>query len=244
MGSNQQPMPVESVPDAKFHEAEGEIVEYRALSGLAITAFVLGLASALSLTGPLLLVIPVLGIATALLALRSIERNSGQLTGRGLAVAGLALAVLFGAATPARLVSRKIWIEGRAKEFAALYFEQLAAGNKYAAHQLTQPPDARLPLDERLEGMYSEELKRDLDLTFIEGSIALRLLELGENLEVTHVDTTITPVRTYEDAVRLVYEVTDKRDESAAPWLVVLDLARTVSIADNEQWQIQSVSEQ
>ena len=234
-------MQVQSVEDAKFHETEGEIIEYRALSGLAVTSLVLGLLSVLALFGTLLLVIPLLGIVAAILAMRAIKSNPTQLTGRGLAMVGVALSVLFGAASPARTISRNLWLESRAQEFADLLFQYLAEGDTYRAHQLTLSPDARLPIDADLESLYSEELKNQLKQVFRAGSAAHKLLELGQNARYQHIETRITPIRTYEDWVNLGYEVTDVRDDTAEPIRLNLLLTRTVSIADNEQWQISTL---
>ena len=230
-----------SVSDTKFHEADDDTIQYRALSGTAVAALLLGIASSVALASPLLWVVPVLGCAAAILALRSISRNPAQLTGRWLAIAGLSLSVLFGTAAPARLLSRNMLLENRAKEFAARWFEFLAAGDVHRAHQLRRPAPSRLPMDERLEGLYSKELLDDLDESILSRPAVKRLLALGDAADVTHVSTKVTPVDSNQSFVMLIYRVHDRNDEEATPFQLTLALERSISMVGNEQWQIQSI---
>jgi hypothetical protein len=69
---------------------------YVAVNQTAVVAVFLGLASALALLGWLLLVIPVVGIIFAVVAIWQIKDSAGTQTGRGLAIAGLALCLLLG----------------------------------------------------------------------------------------------------------------------------------------------------
>ena len=71
--------------------------DYVAISGLAIAAVLLGVASAVVLFHVrLLLVIPIAGVVCAVLAWRQVGQSNGTLTGRGLAVLGLALSLGLG----------------------------------------------------------------------------------------------------------------------------------------------------
>ena len=230
-----------STLETKFHDADDGTIQYRALSGFAVAALLLGIASSVALASPLLWFVPVLGCAAAGLALRSINRNPTQLTGRALAVAGLALSVLFGAAAPARLLSRNMLLESHAKEFAARWFEFLAAGDVRRAHQLGRAAASRLPMDERLEGLYTEELTDSLDENLLRRPVVQRLLALGDAADLTHIGTKVTPVDSSQVLVELVYRVRDRNDKQAAPFLLTLSLERTISMVGNEQWQIQSI---
>ncbi len=70
--------------------------EYVAVNGTAVFALLLGLASALSLLDPLLLILPLTGIIVAVMALRQIIQSNGTQTGRGLVMLGLLLILGFG----------------------------------------------------------------------------------------------------------------------------------------------------
>jgi hypothetical protein len=230
-----------SILETKFHDSEDGTIQYRALSGFAVAALLLGIASSVALASPLLWVVPALGCAAAGLALWSINRNPTQLTGRALAIAGLALSVLFGAAAPARLLSHNILLENRAKEFAARWFEFLAAGDAHRAYQLGRPPDWRLPMDERLEGMSTKEMTDDLHKNLLSRPAVQKLLALGDAADLTHVDTKVTRVDSRQSLVMLVYRVRDRNDDQAALFHVTLNLDRTISMVGNEQWQIQTI---
>src|SRR3954452_11695166 len=71
--------------------------EYVAINGAAVTAAILGLASALAIMADVLLVIPLVGIIFAIVALRQISHSSGTQGGRALAWAGLVLSLAFAA---------------------------------------------------------------------------------------------------------------------------------------------------
>ena len=71
--------------------------DYVAISGLAIAAVLLGVASALVLFHlRILLLLPVAGVVCAALAWRQIGQSNGTLTGRGLAALGMALSLVLG----------------------------------------------------------------------------------------------------------------------------------------------------
>jgi hypothetical protein len=71
--------------------------EYVAINGTAVFAFIVGLASALCLFEEVvLLLVPLVGIVTAIVAINQITKSNGTQTGRALAVVGLVLSVAFG----------------------------------------------------------------------------------------------------------------------------------------------------
>jgi hypothetical protein len=71
--------------------------DYVAINGCAIAAILLGVGSALVLFNNLVfLIIPLLGIAAALLAFKQISASNGTQTGREVAAIGLLLALAFG----------------------------------------------------------------------------------------------------------------------------------------------------
>jgi len=76
---------------------DNQTPEYQSLSGAAVLALILGLASPLALAMPALLVVPAAAICVALLAQRKIRDSAGTQTGVAVARWGLALAVLFAA---------------------------------------------------------------------------------------------------------------------------------------------------
>jgi hypothetical protein len=80
-------------PRKKSGEAAPE-TRYRALSGLAIVSVGLGALSALTFLGWSLAVVPLTGMAVGWIALRRIQRNPEELTGKAWAYAGMALSLV------------------------------------------------------------------------------------------------------------------------------------------------------
>lgn len=81
--------------------------DYVAINWLSVLAFLLGLASLLSLAGLSLLVVPLAAILCAVLALWQIQTSNGTQSGRLLAIGGLALALVFGGIQIVRTVQQR-----------------------------------------------------------------------------------------------------------------------------------------
>lgn len=77
--------------------------QYRALSTAAVASLIVGLLSSMAILDWTLIAIPAIGVPLAAYAWLKIRRNSGELTGAGLARAGFALSLLFLIVGPARL---------------------------------------------------------------------------------------------------------------------------------------------
>jgi hypothetical protein len=69
--------------------------QYRALSTAAVASLIVGLMSCLALLDWLLLAVPLIGIVLASLAYVKVKRHRDELSGKGLARAGLALSAVF-----------------------------------------------------------------------------------------------------------------------------------------------------
>ena len=70
--------------------------QYVAVNSAAVIASLLGVASALTIFSPLLLVIPLAGLIVAIVAWRQISDSNGTETGKPVAILGLALSLLIG----------------------------------------------------------------------------------------------------------------------------------------------------
>jgi hypothetical protein len=69
--------------------------EYAAVNGVSVIAVILGVAGALSLLDPVLLVIPLLTVILAIVAIWQVRHSNGTQTGTGLAILALILALGF-----------------------------------------------------------------------------------------------------------------------------------------------------
>ena len=122
---------------------DADLLEYGAISPMAVGSLFLGLASALAMANLLLLVLPLIGLFTSLLALRQIALSEGALVGRKVALSGLALALLFAAMAIGGTVTRYRVLVGEGRSFAEDWLQLVREGDLQRAHQLHLAPDAR-----------------------------------------------------------------------------------------------------
>ncbi len=136
-------------PSPAFHADDPEqSIEYRTLSVPAILGLVLGLASPLCFGAPLLMLIPISGIAISVLALRRIAASDGALAGRWAAVAGLILCTSLAVAPMSREFVLRLLRAQQAQGFAARWLNLVVSGHTEEAFRLTNdsmrgpaPPD-------------------------------------------------------------------------------------------------------
>lgn len=116
-----------------------DAIDYRPVSPLAVAAVVLGCCSAVALLTPFAWFLPLVALATALVALADVARPGAARVGRLPALAGLGLAVGFGAqAVTDAAVGR--WIErSRAVTTAETWLETVRAGRLEEARSVSAP---------------------------------------------------------------------------------------------------------
>lgn len=121
-----------------FHADDSEqTTEYRTLSVLAIISLIFGLASPLCFGAPLLMAIPLIGIAVSILALRRIAAGEGALAGRWMAVTGLILCVGLAVAPITRVYAIRLLRTHQAEEFAQRWINMVVSGHTQQAFRLT-----------------------------------------------------------------------------------------------------------
>jgi hypothetical protein len=131
--------------DRHYPASENEdVVEYRAPSALAVGSLILGVLSPIYVLGSLLIIVPLLGIALALLAFRRIAASDGALVGRSLAVVGLVLATISASTVVGySLVTRQLR-SAQAAEVGREWISLVLSGDTVSAYQLmtgNPPPD-------------------------------------------------------------------------------------------------------
>jgi len=121
--------------------------DYVAINTLAIAATLLGLGSLIvPLLGPYVLqVIPLAAIVAGLVAWRQIQRSNGTQTGKGLALAGMALALLAGGGT---LLAKGVTALKYAPETRAISIIVQKLGNELAEAAAATPPPSSQPTSE------------------------------------------------------------------------------------------------
>ncbi len=106
--------------------AEPAAPEYQSLSGAAVMALVLGLASPLALALPVLLVVPAAAVGMAILAHRKIRDSAGTQTGAAVARWGVALALVSATTALAHGPVRDAIYRRQLTEVAQRWFNLLA----------------------------------------------------------------------------------------------------------------------
>lgn len=122
---------------------ENEIPAYRAISPLAVVSLLLGLLTALSFADLGFLVAGVLAVVAGLVADRTIRRKPDVLTGRGLAQAGIGLALVFGLAAFTTTMVTNYLLHRQAEAFAKMYTETLKTSDMAKAVYFKTPYSLR-----------------------------------------------------------------------------------------------------
>lgn len=225
-----------SSPPAAADRQEG----YRALCPLAVVALLAGLAAWLALLHPALWIVPGVGALLAALALRQIRRSEGELSGRWIALAGLSLSLVFGAAAPTRLLSDQWWLAREAEQAADQWFALLREGHPERAYQLTIAPHVRRPPADDLRQHYRQDAlgRKGLE-TFANHRLVRPLLQLGAKARARRFETQWVVQRPDSDEVGLVYSVTYDDDRGRKTFFARVALKRTINPHTGEPgWQV------
>jgi hypothetical protein len=222
---------------------EAPIAQYRALSGLAVAALVLGLLSPVAIVDPLLWTVPFLGVVVGGLALLRIALRAPALTGRTAALIGLLLSVLFSAAGPAERVAYRWALRREARQFALQWFDFLAENRPQNAHQLILDPRYRQPLDEHLDAYYVQNptLRADLE-TYVAQPPVSTLLALGRKAEVRYCATVEQRWDSGGNVAQL-FSVTGDDAGEPKTFFVLLSMDRIALDSGRANWQIRRAEE-
>jgi hypothetical protein len=164
---------------------EQPLAGYRSVSALAILSVILGLASSLILTTPLLAPLPVAAIVAAVAAIRGIKLSGGQLAGWWPAVGGLCLATFFLGWGLSGHLARQSVLEQRAREMADVFLGLLQEGKSREAHQFRQPPSTRFSAPEAMAEHYEKNAEAAKDLqNFVTQAGVKDLIVRGESAKV------------------------------------------------------------
>ncbi|MFH1924296.1 MAG: hypothetical protein ABIP48_30965 [Planctomycetota bacterium] len=232
--------------DAEIHgfqlsdREDAEIAQYRAVSVLALAGFLVALLSPAAFGHPLLWAVPVAGIVLCALALRRIALEAPALIGRKPAFVGLIASVIVGVAAPTAAFTYGQLIDREAREFAFQWFEILRRGEPEKSHQLTMPPEQRLPLDEGLWDFYTLGSTQRTELEAHVGRPEIRsLLALGDKARVRYYDTEARRESDDNETLEQVYAVTTEEAGRKTSFFLRLTLRRyRLSSTGRARWQL------
>ena len=219
--------------DAEFPEPrltnhqDAEVVEYQAVSGLAVAGLVVGLGGAVAFIHPSLCIVPLAGVLLGVLALRRIARDAPALIGRKAAVAGLVLSLFCAAAAPSQWSAYRGFMRAEARQAAEAWFNFLRGDEPHKAHQLTRHPRYRLPMDDSLWATYEEgsEAREELE-NYVSRPEVRALLALGDKARVRYYDTEGQGRVEGRDTVYQVYAVSYNESGKEKTFFIGLSLER------------------
>jgi hypothetical protein len=198
---------------------------YRSLSVLAVIALVLGLLGPLALLAPLLLAVPFFGLAAAVIALRQISGSEGALTGRAVALGGLALSIASIATVYTRSELSEALLSRQARNVGTEWFARLQAGDVEGAFKLardslratTPPPEDAAASQDAAPKPY-EQFRAQPVVDF--------LLSHGDHAKVSYVRD-VAPGAGPLANFRVVQEYTIDDQEHGSPISVALEMQRS-----------------
>lgn len=138
-------------------DEQTELGQYRSISRLAIAALFAGLASALAMAHPVLWSLPPLAAVLSVLAVRHVARHESVLTGHWMAVVGLVLALVCGAASISRVVAARRIVRAQAQQVAVAWLQLLRDGKHEEAIEWTVVPYRRRPGGVNLDEFYQND---------------------------------------------------------------------------------------
>jgi hypothetical protein len=174
-----------TVAEKPVHADEAPVAEYRSFAPLALVSLGLGLSAALMLVTPLLAPLAVGGAIAAVAALRTIRASRGELTGAGLAIAGLSLSLFFLGFGFTRHLGRQGTLEQRGREMAGVFLDLIMDGRVREAHQFRQSPSVRITSPEALSEHYEKNKEAASELESFKRNEGVKdLLARGKDSDV------------------------------------------------------------
>ncbi|MEW4565105.1 DUF4190 domain-containing protein [Bremerella sp. JC770] len=161
---------------AGFSAENEDLLEYRELSRLAIVGMILGVLSVLAIFTSVLWIVPVLAIILSLVAYYKIEKSE-VLTGKGMALIGMALAAIWLGIGVTQGGVRDRVMMSTSREMAQSWLDLLVDKKTMEAHQLTLRPSARQAASVSLDGYYQGDDLTKEDLQAFETHDAVKVLQ-------------------------------------------------------------------
>jgi hypothetical protein len=138
-------------------EQEPQLENYRALSGMAVAAFILGLLAPTALAMRHLLFIPVLGTVLGIVAIVRIANSDNALSGRRLAMIGLAFSLYFGVWAASQDLSRQWLLAREARHCCDGWLQLLQEDRTAEAFRWSLPPGERIVTRQPLVEYYRRD---------------------------------------------------------------------------------------
>ena len=233
-------MPLSRQNEADAVAVEDDLVQYRAVSGLAIAGLLLGLLTPLALIHPLLCLLALFAAIVNLLALRQIAEASPAPVGKRAAHIGLALSLIFGISTPIELTLHRRALRAESSEIAAEWFNALRENRPELAHHLRQYPTTSASRTQSSLQRYTSNPKSvDALRNFVQETPVVLLLKLGKRAHVRWYQNEDVWADGDFEGVRDIYVVTVGNGPQAVSFFIRLGATRSQDLATADwQWQV------
>jgi hypothetical protein len=216
---------------------DADLVEYRAVSVMAIVGLVLALCSAAGFGHPVFWTVAVVAVILNLVALRRIAEHSPPLLGRTAALVGLAVALTLGAAAPTQYFVSAARSRQEARQLGRLWLEAITNHNPELAVELEQPPGARLGPEEDLRANYRDEPAAAKGLReFSERPLVEVISAAGQNSRIQYLETLSHQVTLQKERIKSLWRVTYNQGNEPKSVYVQLVLVREL-VAPRRVWQ-------
>ncbi len=212
---------------------------YRSVCVSAVLGLILGLASIGAFLATAMWMIPVMGIVVNLRALWSIAAAKSILTGRRMALTGLFLSVLFGAAAPSDAWGTRWFLEQSARPVAEAWFSALANDQPERALQLRTSAGLRRKLDDRLLNYYTTNKDAYRELRqFVSEPLVKTLLLIGPAAKVRLYETGSVEADETRTFVSQIYSVTFDKGGQTTTFFVNMLLERKLDFSQRAEWRV------
>jgi hypothetical protein len=222
--------------------AENPEVSYRSIEPWAVAGVLLGLLSAVSLLGTTLWLVAAAGVVANLIALARIQRDTFR-DGRGAALLGLGLSIVFAVAPMAHWATTRWLLTRQARPVAELFLKFLTEDSPEKAMDLRLSPYRRLPFDDRLWSRFRQDKELGADLRkFVRDPPVRTLLALGNRADVRFYKTGAVATDGSRAIVSLFYTATipadANRKDKTTFFLNVLLERNSVDPLDVNPWRV------
>ena len=194
-----------------WNDASEEDAAYTRFSITALLALFFGIGSFLIFMTPWLFVLSILGIFFAVLAIGTIRRSEGALTGYPVACAGLSLSLISLIAVTVLWPTYQYGVRVESDRFFRIWFQELADNNIPLAKGLTAMYwERRIPKDAESwwKEQYDDSFAHKSIHTYTDNKLIRVLLALGNKAKVTYYKTLSVVTEDDKDVVVAVYAVT------------------------------------
>lgn len=220
-----------------FESDSDQSIEYRSVSKFAVLTVIAGLASILAWFSAVMWCVPVFAVLLGCFAFREIRQNDAY-TGRGVAMLGIALALLFGIGAVTSFFAERQIVTRQAKQFASRFLELGLAGNVEHAAQLTDSYQFRMTPGLTRDAYYRIQPESMTVLQRVQADDFIkRLVKAGPDAKVTFIGVESFEKVRYGQICGLKYVVDDGEPFDA---VLLVTRERNPEISKFTHWQVRS----